>query len=152
MENGMPSLEQKKSEELHRAIERQIEVYRRRYKRNYIANFALVLLGVLLGFVALVVGLSDNGKAAGILGLSITLLIALQSAFNFGEKAQFYRIAFTESENLLTKLDFKVHTRAEFLDVLDEFITLKKYAVTNLPTGRGMEVVKEIYAKHPDQK
>jgi hypothetical protein len=110
----------------------------------------LVICGILLAISVTAAGFLSSGTAAGVLGLFVTLFMALQNAFNFNEKAEFQRVLFTESDNLLNLLKFRVRTQSQFDAVIDAFMTLNKRAATNLPHGRGMDVVREMYGKTPE--
>jgi hypothetical protein len=144
-------LDKQQANDLNEEIANFHSTYSSRHGKNFFINVALVLLGILLAVGVTAAGFFEKGKLAGILGLLLTLFIALQNAFYFNEKAEFYRLVATEADNLRYLLKFKVQTQSELHSVLDAFMTLKKYAATNLPRGKGMEVVKEMYANFPNQ-
>lgn len=143
--------DQEKVEALKTDVTTFFDTYRFRHGKNYFTNFALVFLGIVLSVSVSAAGFGGYGKLAGILGLFITLLIALQNAFYFGEKAEFQRLVATEAENLISMLKFKVKTESDFETVLEAFLTLKKHTAANLPRGKGMEVVRDMYAHFPNQ-
>ncbi len=122
---------------------------RQRHGTNWAASSGLVASGILLSIGVTAAGFFGPGWLAGALGLIVTLFIALQNAFFFSEKAEFQRVVFTEAENLLSLLKFRVRSPAQFDSVIDAFMTLKKSGATGLPHGKGMQVVKEMYGSAP---
>jgi hypothetical protein len=131
---------------LRQEIDSYLSVHQRRHGKNYFINAGLVAIGILLAVGVTAAGFFNYGVIAGVLGLFITLLLGFQNAFYFGEKAEFYRVVATEAENLRSALDYRVRTDADFQEILAAFLTLRKHTATNLPKGKGMEVVREIYS------
>src|SRR5262245_51454432 len=124
--------------DLQEQIQGFVRLYQYRHARNYWVSVMLVALGILLGLAVTAAGFLGAGVVAGLLGLAITAFISFQKAFAFDETAEFQRLLFTEAENLLNLLHYRVKTQIAFDSVLDAFMTLKKHAATNLPKGKGM--------------
>jgi len=132
----------------------QIETFSRLHKKRYGWNNALsitlVVLGIIVALGITAAGFFNYGVLAGILGLIVVLFISLQNAFSISEKAEFQTVVFTEADNLIQLLEFRVRTQAQFDSVLDSYMTLTKHAAANLPRGKGMQIVKERYGKGPE--
>jgi hypothetical protein len=140
------SLDDQAVSKLREEIEAYLAVHQRRHSKNYVINAAFIAMGILLAVGVTAAGFFNYGVIAGVLGLFITLFLALQNAFYFGEKAEFYRVVATEAENLRSALAFRVRDGEEFQTIVEAFLTLRKNTATNLPKGKGMEVVREIYS------
>jgi len=112
---------------------------------------ALIVLGILLGLAVTAAGFLGYGIIAGLLGLGVTLFVSLQNAFNFSDKADFYRVIHNESKILRDRLRYKVDSSEDFVALIDAFGMLRRHASEKIPKGKGIEVVKEIQAKHPPE-
>ena len=145
-----PPADAKMVEDAKQQIVSFIAWHRLRHGQNYWLGVLLVVLGIVLALSITAAGFFNYGVLAGVLGLFVALFIALQNAFSISEKAEFQRLVFTEADNLHDLLTYRVRTQSQFDAVLDSFMTLKKHAATNLPRGKGMEVVKEMYGKAPE--
>ncbi|MFN6561247.1 MAG: DUF4231 domain-containing protein [Nostoc sp. ChiSLP01] len=111
-----------------------VEYYRKCYSNNRLIHRILVVLGIFLGFSVTVAGLMDQGRLAAILGLVITLFIALQSAFNFEEKYYFYRILHVEAKSLRDRLQYMEKTnRAEFNIIFNSCQKLRRRSANGVP-------------------
>jgi hypothetical protein len=128
-----------------------LEYYWRLHRKSSLMNSAVIVLGILLGLAVTAAGFLGHGMVAGLLGLAVTLFISLQHAFNFSDKAEFYSVIHSRAKILRDRLRYKVHSRKEFEDVVDSFGVLRKHAAENVPKGKGIDVVKEINAKHPPE-
>jgi hypothetical protein len=125
--------------------------YWRLHSRNLWISNAMVALGIFLGLSVTATGFWGYGVASGIIGLIITLFISFQNAFNFAEKAEFYRVIHAEAKTLRDRLRYKVYSSTDFDALIDSFIILQRQAEKDIPKGKGMEVVKEIYTKLPTE-
>jgi hypothetical protein len=106
----------------------------------------LIAGGLVLGVGVSLAGFLNYGFLAGVMGMMITALIGFQNAFNFSEKADFYHIIHNEAKALRDRLRYKVATAQEFGTVVDELGVLRNYAAKELPKGKGMETVREMYS------
>lgn len=118
------------------------------HRNNRFATL-VVVFGIVLGVAVTAAGFLGYGVAAGLIGLVITLFVGLQNAFNFSEKADFYRIVHVEAKVLRDNAAYKVRSQADLERLVDALSMLRKYAAQNIPKGRGIEVVKEIYSSLP---
>jgi hypothetical protein len=143
------SFDNSKADALARDIERFVTDQKRRHTHNFYLHGGLVFLSLLLGAAVTVASFLGWKTIAGVLGISITFLIGLQAAFSLGDKAEFQRAIFTEGENLLTILRLRVRGDIDFESVLESFMILRKYEASNLPKGRGTDMIKELYQKMP---
>ncbi|MFN6566569.1 hypothetical protein [Dendronalium sp. ChiSLP03b] len=119
--------------------------------RNLWISNAMITFGIFLGLSVTATGFLGYGVASGIFGLIITLFISLQNAFNFAEKAEFYRVIHAEAKILRDRLRYKVHSSTDFDAIVDSLIILRRQAEKDIPKGKGMEVVKDIYVKLPPE-
>lgn len=119
------------------------------HRRNNRFATVVVVLGIVLGIAVTAAGFLGYGVAAGLIGLAVTLFIGLQNAFNFSEKADFYRIVHVEAKVLRDQTVYKVRSQGDLERLVDTLTTLRRYAAQRIPKGRGIEVVKEIYSSLP---
>lgn len=131
-----------KKKELQREIESFIRIYRRLRNINFYINAAMVFGSLSLAAGVTYMSLNEASWNATVFGIALTFLIGLHNAFSFGEKAEFYRIITTESENLLSALKFG---DTDFNEVLRKFIALRESAAKSVPRGRGMGILKDLY-------
>lgn len=117
----------------------------RRHSLDYGWNATLVTAGILLAVSVTAAGVFDQAKLAGVLGLAITVVVGLQSAFAFEEKAEFYRLAATEADNLFSRLTIGTKSEAELEKLHEQFLTLRNATAAHLPRGKGMEIVRDLY-------
>jgi hypothetical protein len=129
-------------------VEKFKDYYWKQHIQNYKINNTLVVAGIILSLAVTAVGFLGYGVLAGIIGLCILACISFQKAFNYGEKAEFYRMIHTEAKILRDRLRYRVYTASDFEAVFDAFASLRKHA-DEIPAGKGMEVVEELYAKQP---
>lgn len=138
-----------KAKMLAEQIQGFLEYYWRLHINSSWMSSGLVVLGIFLGLAVTGAGFLGYGIVAGFLGLAVTLFISLQNAFNFSEKAEFYRVIHNEAKILRDRLRYKVYCKEELEGIVDSFASLRRRAAEKLPRGKGIEVVKEIHAKHP---
>ncbi len=108
------------------------------------ANRIIVVLGLVCSFGVTFLGLGGAGELAALLGAFIAMLIGLDRAFAYGERADFYRILVADGQNLLTDLRLSVDTEATFEEAKRKFLVLRKYGAEKLPRGKGMEAVRSM--------
>jgi hypothetical protein len=82
-----------------------------------------------------------QGFVAGVISAAVTLLIGFQKAFNFSEKADFYRIVHTEAKGLRDHLTYKVHSVEQLEATVDTLKVLRDQTAKKLPRGQSMEEV-----------
>ncbi len=138
-------VDQEKMRKLREEIEQFHALFQLRHRQNYHLNWVLILVGLLLSAGVTIAGMLNYGVIAAIMGVGIGLLIGIQNAFPFSEKADFYRLVMSESWNLKTTLEYKVETNRQFTIVLNKFMKLRDHAAASLPKGQGMDAVRKMY-------
>jgi len=119
-----------------------LATYQTRHGQNYRWNAVLVFAGIALSLGATVAGgIFNYGKLAGIFGIGVTFVIAIQNAYTPGEKAEFYRVVATEAENLKSTMTYGLDTDQGFQRAARKLQLLRMNAATRLPRGGGMDVV-----------
>jgi hypothetical protein len=91
---------------------------------------------------------SFYGTLASILGVLVSVLIAVQSGFSISEKSEFYRLIAGEGDLIKDDLnDLKLQNIEEekFQSIRKQFRTLRKHADFALPRGKGMDAVQSMY-------
>lgn len=145
-------VEPSRMEELYESLEQFKDSQMQRHRGNYRAGVLLVGFGLCGSVAVSAAGFLNYGVAAGLIGLVVALCIGLQSAYSFGEKAEFQRIMATEGDNLLLRLRVDVKSPADFESVVKEFLVLRTFAAKSIPRGKGMEAVhdmaKELKTEH----
>ncbi|MCU8479312.1 hypothetical protein M2G46_23345, partial [Vibrio vulnificus] len=76
------------------------------------------------------------------LGALLTIIISLQAAFNFSERADFYLNIHTEAKALRDNVKYKVKSQDDLFDSVDALGALRKKASVELPKGKGMKAIK----------
>ena len=127
--------------QLEQELTRFVDSSWRQFRTNSVINTAIIVLALLCSFGVTLFGIGENGVFAALLGALIALLIALGQAFDFGGKADFYRVVHAESDNLLTRLHILTDDARELQQILQQFVVLRKYAAEKLPRGKGMEAI-----------
>ena len=141
------TLEEKKNRLLGDIDGRRKKQEKRRRNNRGIFN-TLVIGGILLSLGAAIAGFSGmagGAQAAAILALLAGASITLESAFKFGEKADFYRILVGEFDNLRIALRYAVDTEEKLELIVKKFQTAITVTARSLPRGQGMSAVKTLY-------
>ena len=141
---SITQLEQKK-QKLTGEIREFVVTYQKRHRGNFHLNWILIVVGLLLSAGVTIFGMLNQGVVAAVLGVCIGLLIGMQNAFPLGEKAEFYRLMVVEGQNLISILDYEVNTDKDFASIEKQFRKLRSHAASDLPKGKGMDAVKEMY-------
>ncbi len=137
-------LEQKK-QKLTGEIHDFVTIYQNRHRGNFHLNWILIVVSLLLSAGVTIFGMLNQGMVAAVLGVCIGFLIGMQNAFPLGEKAEFYRLMVVEGQNLISMLDYEVNTDKDFASIEKQFRKLRSHAASDLPKGKGMDAIKEIY-------
>jgi hypothetical protein len=94
-------MDEKATQELIRNIQNISSYAQDHHVMNYRVWAALVSLSLVLVAATTLAGFLDKGQLAGFLSIVNGFVIAIQSAFAFGDAAQFYRLLHTQAEVLL---------------------------------------------------
>ena len=113
---------------------------------NYWAWFALVTASLVL--IALAAGAAlwkTDAKLAGTFTIVNGFVIGFQSAFAFGDAAQFYRVASSDAQVLL--YDLKNPTTESLKQAQEDYRKLMARISKDLPIGSGMAAAQGSAAK-----
>ena len=138
------SLEKKKKWLFGDIGTRRAEVERKRRTNRILYNL-LVAASIVLSFGATAAAFLGTGVAAGILPLIVALAIGMESAFKFGEKADFFRVLVAEFDNLKVALVYVVDNDEKLDLIVKKFQTTIERAAQAVPRGQGMQAVKTLY-------
>ena len=110
---------------------------------NYWVWVILVLVSLLLVAATTLAGFQEKGKLAGILSIINGFIIAFQSAFAFGDAAQFYRALHSQTEVVL--LDSRdVKTAEDFAKLKSNYRLLVEKLGKEVPIGSGLAAAQSI--------
>jgi hypothetical protein len=123
----------------------------RMHRQHNLLSNSLLVLGLILGTAATIAGFSGQGFIAGVISAAVTLLIGFQKAFNFSEKADFYRIVHTEAKALRDHLTYKVSSAEQLDAAVDALKVLRDQTARKLPRGRSMEEAMNMDSPQQDE-
>jgi len=126
------------------ALRKQVDSFQtnqwKKHKNAAHLSIAFTVLGVLLGAAVTAAGFFDLSKVAGVLGIAMTVLIGLNDAFNFSEKANFYAGIHAEGKALRDRLRYLVKSEQEFKDAFNEYQGLRLKSAQQAPKGKGISI------------
>lgn len=128
--------------ELVEDIKKEISEIKGRRLRHGIVHNTLVVTSIFVSGVITIDGIYNMGRTAAILGVILTVLLALQQAFPFGDMAFFYRCGIADLENLQTSLKYSLPSRKEIDKTKAKYMVIRKHLAEALP--RGEQVMKTI--------
>jgi hypothetical protein len=67
-------------------------------------------------------------------GVAITLVVGIQNAFKFGEKAAVWEAMHGEAKDVRDRLNYKVHTEQEFQDIVDQWLRVRRELQAGMPS------------------
>src|SRR5215212_2463250 len=88
-------------------------------------DIIFIILSVILSACITILGFLGQGTMAGIVGVILTTLLSTQKAFNFSDKADFYRRIHMQTKELRDRLMYKVDSESEMQTLVDDFIALR---------------------------
>jgi len=134
----------KKAGELRVEIEEFRNTYRFRQNRNYWISVGITIAALISGGAASAAGFMGHAQAAGIAAFLVTFFIGIDRAFSLKERTDFQRQLFVEADNLLDDVKFNIKDEKSFGEILLVFKALRSHSANNLPTGSGIEVVRDL--------
>ncbi|HDY8039504.1 TPA: hypothetical protein ACGUOS_004401 [Vibrio vulnificus] len=127
---------------LYKQVEKYTAFKWRLYRRNYWTNVILIVVSIVVSVLVTVVGLCGKSELSPFLSALLTIIISLQAAFNFSERADFYLNIHTEAKALRDNVKYKVKSQDDLFDSVDALGALRKKASVELPKGKGMKAIK----------
>jgi hypothetical protein len=127
---------------LYKQVEKYTAYKWRLYRRNYWTNVTLIIVSIVVSVSVTVIGLCGKSELSPYLGAFLTIIISLQTAFNFSERADFYLNIHTEAKALRDNVKYKIKSQEDLFDSVDTLGALRKKASIELPKGKGMKAIK----------
>lgn len=130
--------------QLETVIGSYIKEMRGRRKRHGIGNISLVLASILTSAVITIAGIFDQAKIAAILGVFLSVLLAVQQVFPLGEMAFFYRSSIADLENLQNSLMFTTDSQKELEKIANQFAVIRKHIAQAIPRGQAINTLQNM--------
>jgi hypothetical protein len=123
---------------------------KRRRLRHGLMNNSMVVASILTSAAVTIVGIFNMGITAAILGVLLTVLLALQQVFPFADMSYFYRCGIADLENLQTSLKYSVLSQTEIDKTKSKLMIIRKCLAKDIP--RGTSVMEAIMAMREEVK
>jgi hypothetical protein len=115
---------------------REVKTAHLRYR---LANLLLITGSILVGGGVTVASIFKQSIVAAILGVFVSVFVALHSALSVSAKSDFYQLIAAEARNLLTDLKYTHVTEKKRAGLLEELKTLRTRAIKELPRSEQLE-------------
>lgn len=130
--------------QLETVIDSYINEMQGRRKRHGLGNTSLVLASILTSAIITIAGIYDQAKIAAILGVILSVLLAVQQVFPLGEMAFFYRSSIADLENLRDSLLFTPDSQEELEKIAHQFAVIRKHIAQAIPRGQAMNTLQNM--------
>jgi hypothetical protein len=108
-------------------------------RRHFWLNALVVVLGLLLSAGVTLTGALDMTEIAPFMGAAITVLLGIQNAFKFAEKATLWEAKHGEAKDLRDRLNYKARTADDFQSLVDSWLVLRKELTAEMPKVGKLE-------------
>jgi len=137
----MPIIDRDKQlDHLFSRVENYLSYTWKKHKLNKYINFVVVVAGLLVSVSIAYVGLkaAENSQLAGSLGILMTILVGLQGAFKFGDKAIHYVNLHTEAKDIRDQLYYEADGPDDVVQISRQFMALRKKGAESLPKDENL--------------
>jgi hypothetical protein len=136
----MPMTTDQKADALRIQVDK-FQIYNwQRHRKYRNTAFCLVGLFLLLSAATTHAIFGEHRTVAAILGTLAAFFVALNAAFNFSGKADFYGKVHAEAKSIRDTLRYQVDSENTFKAAFDSFQSLRRKA-EKPPAGKGMSVL-----------
>jgi hypothetical protein len=105
----------------------------RKHRLQFRMNVVTVLVILTLGGAVTLLGAFDYGHWSAVVGVAISVVVGIQNAFKFGEKAALWEAMHREAKEVRDRLNYKVRTEEEFQAVLEQWLSVRRALPANMP-------------------
>ena len=110
---------------------------------NLWLNASFVIVGLLLAGAVTVSGLIGQPPLPGILGAAVTVILGIQAAFRFAQKANLWEMKHGEAKVIRDRLRYQVNNEADFCNAVEHWISFREGLLQSLPGVRGLDDIGE---------